>query len=125
MKTWYLTPKTQTSDGNDLVLQDGQIKVVSDIEALRIRIDAALQVFKGEVDDPTQGVDYFGIIFSKTPLSIKVQELCRVINSLEGVSSVNFDNAFLDNRNGQLTFQFTIKSVYGELKYDKVIENNG
>lgn len=124
MKTWYLTPKTPTDNGNDLILQDGQIRMVSDIEALRVRIDSALQVFKGELQDPTQGVDYFGVIFSKTPLSMKVQELCRVISSIEGVESVTFDNADVNNKTGEITFHFTIKSVYGELVYDKIIENN-
>ena len=63
MKTWYLTKKTDPDGGNNLVSQDGYIKMAADLEALRVRIDAALQVVKGEVPDDTKGVDYFCVFF--------------------------------------------------------------
>jgi len=109
-------------EDNQLGLAHGQILMSENIDALRVRIDAALQVIKGEVDDPTQGVDYFGIIFSNTPLSIKVQELTRVIRSLDGVDSVDFIDAKLDDKTGALSFKFNIYSVYGQMEYDKTFE---
>lgn len=123
MKTWYLTKKTDLDDGNEMVAQNGYIKMASDLEALRIRIDSALQVFKGEVDDPSVGVDYFGIIMSNTPLSMKVQEIARVVTALEGVESIQFEGAAIDRTTGTLEMNFTIKSVFGVLEYNKTFEN--
>ena len=123
MKTWYLTKKTDPDGGNNLVSQDGYIKIATDLEALRVRIDAALQVVKGEVDDPNLGVDYFGIIMSNTPLSMKIQEIARVVNALDGVESLQFNRAEVDRKSGTLELYFTIKSVFGDLEYNKTFEN--
>lgn len=122
MKTWYLTKKTDPDGGNNLTTQDGYIKMVTDIEALRVRIDAALQVVKGEVSDPNLGVDYFGVIMSNTPLNIKIQEIARVVNNLEGVESLQFNRAEVDRTTGTLDMFFTIKSVYGDIEYNKTFE---
>lgn len=121
MKTWYLTPKTYDNPGNDVALQLGQIKSVSDLDALRVRIDAALQIVKGELQDPTIGVDYFGIVMSDTPIPMKVQELCRVINGVEGVKNVTYESAVLNKNTGVITFRFTIQSIFGDLEYEKGI----
>lgn len=117
MKTWYM------NNENALQLQYGQIKLAKDLEALRVRIDAALQVVKGELDDASAGVDYFGIIFSNTPISMKVQEISRVILSVEGVEDLSFNNVEFDRKNQTFKFYFTIYSIYGEIQYDKIIEN--
>ena len=122
MKTWYLTKKTDPDGGNNLTTQDGHIKMVTDIEALRVRIDAALQVVKGEVSDPNLGVDYFGVIMSNTPLNIKIQEIARIVNNLEGVESLQFNRAEVDRTTGTLDMFFTIKSVYGDIEYNKTFE---
>lgn len=116
MKTWNL------DKNNDLTLLYGQIQVNKDLEALRTRIDAALQVVKGEVEDQSQGVDYFGIIFSNTPLSMKIQEISRVITNIEGVSGVEYKSGIFDKRNNSLKFTFVIKSVFGDMEYDKLFE---
>lgn len=117
MKTWEM------NEEDELQLAHGQIMMKQELEALRVRIDAALQVIKGEVDDQDIGVDYFGIIFSNTPISMKVQEICRVILLQDGVEDVEFENAEVDKRTGALHFRFTIYSVYGEFDYDKTFEN--
>lgn len=117
MKTWYFNEK------NELVLEYGQLKVVDDMQALRCRIDAALQVVKGELDDENLGVDYFGIIFSGTPVSLKVQELARVISNVEGVQQVLLDSVESDKKNSTLRFAFTIKSDYGTFNYDRTFDN--
>lgn len=121
MKSWNLTQRSENDPGNDVELRLGQIKTVTDLEALRCRIDAALQVIKGELQDPNIGVDYFGIIMSDTPIPIKVQELCRVINSLEGVKSTTYESSLYNRKTGVLTFRFTVHSVFGDLEYEKEI----
>lgn len=121
MKTWNLTQKTPTDNGNDVTLKDGVIQVVDELEALRVRIDAALQVIKGELQDPNIGVDYFGIVMSNTPIPLKIQEICRVINSLEGVKSVTYESSMLNKLTGTLTVSLTIHSVYGDLNYNKEV----
>lgn len=117
MKTWYMTKE------NDLQLQYGQIRLVKDLEALRVRIDAALQVIKGELDDLSLGVDYFGIIFSNTPISMKIQEISRVILSIDGVEDLTFDKVEFDKVSQTFRFYFKIYTVYGNMDYDKIIEN--
>lgn len=123
MKTWYLTKKTEPDGGNNLTTKDGYIKMATELEALRVRIDAALQVVKGELSDPSLGVDYFGVIMSNTPLNMKIQEIARVVNSIEGVKSLQFNRAEIDRNTGTLEMFFTIQSVYGDLEYNKTFEN--
>lgn len=116
MKTWNL------DKNNDLTLQYGQIQMNSEIEALHVRIDAALQVVKGELDDTNQGVDYFGIIFSNTPISMKIQEISRVISSVEGVEEIEYKSGTFDKRTSAMRFHFRIRSAYGDIDYDKLFE---
>lgn len=123
MKTWHLTQLDKDGTDNDLMLQHGLIKVDTDLDALRTRIDCALQVIKGEVSDLNQGVDYFGIMLSGAPLEIKVQELCRVINNVQGVKSTKFKQATVDRKTGAMSFEFTIESVFGDIDYEKSFEN--
>lgn len=109
---------------NDLTLNEtGQITVVNKINALRNRLDAALQTIKGELDDNTQGVDYFGVIFTQSPISLKVQELCRVMRQIEEVTDIKFLRAESDVKNHTLKFFFEISSVYGTFSYDNTFEN--
>lgn len=124
MKTWYLTPKTPGDNGNDVVSEYGVIKQVSGIDALRVRIDAALQVFKGELQNEDLGVEYFGVVLSGVPLQLKIQELSRVIRSLDGVESVEFESASTNAEN-DLNLNLTIKTVYGDIQYNRVFENIG
>lgn len=108
---------------NDLMLgKSGQISLANKLDALRVALDAALQVVKGELDDETQGVDYFGIILSDTPLSIKVQELTRVMKQNSEVQEVFFQRAEVDRKNNKLTFYFDINSIYGKFSYDNSFE---
>lgn len=107
---------------NDLVLKNGQISLVNKLDELRVALDSALQVVKGELDDATQGVDYFGIILSDTPLSLKVQELTRVMMLNSEVQDVRFLRAEVDKKKNQLTFYFSITSIYGQFAYDNSFE---
>lgn len=109
------------TNGNDVTIERGVIKQVSDIEAIRVCIDAALQIVKGELQDKTVGVDYFGIIMSDTPMPIKVQELCRVIKTVDGVDSVTFNSGSLNQKTGEMTFSFTVHTAYGDIEYEKVV----
>jgi len=114
---------TWTTDANnDISLANGQIANNQALAALRTRIDAALQIIKGEFDDTTQGVDYFGIIFSDTPLSMKVQEITRVINLIDGVEKVEFKNYSFDNKTQTMTYYFTIYSTYGQFDYNSLFD---
>lgn len=124
MKTWYLTPKTPNDNGNDVISEYGVIKQVTGIDALRVRIDAALQVFKGELQNEDLGVEYFGVVLSGVPLQLKIQELSRVIRSLDGVESVEFESAST-NADNDLNINLTIKTVYGDIQYNRVFENIG
>ena len=123
MQTWTLTKKTDNDPGNDVTAEYGLISMSSDLEALRTQIDANLQVVKGEVEDETKGVDYFGIVLSNTPLSMKIQEITRVISNVSGVQNVYFIKAEVNRKTQGLTLYFSIQSIYGVLEYNKNIEN--
>lgn len=110
-------------ENNLSISPSGQMVMANKLDALRIRIDAALQVVKGELDDETKGVDYFGIIFSDTPLSMKIQELTRVMKTIEEVLEVRFIRAETNIRTSTLSFFFEIESVYGGFSYDYTFEN--
>jgi hypothetical protein len=124
MKTWNLTEKTPTDPGNDVSLAYGTIKMDSDLNAIATAITSNLEVIKGELDDPEKGLDLFGIILSNTPLQMKVQEISRVINNVDGVMSSKFTGATVDRKNSNITFTFEIESVYGTLDYEKTFETN-
>lgn len=123
MKTWHLTQLAKDGIDNGILIQNGLIKLDSDIDAVRTRIDCALQIVKGELDDQNLGVDYFGIIYSRLPIEFKVQELTRVISSVEGVSDVKLVSAMTRATTGELIFNFRITTVYGELDYERTFEN--
>lgn len=135
MKTWGITKKTAIDNGNEIVIEQNSVhegnatytsKVIAvreGLEALRTQIDCNLQVIKGEVEDETAGVDYFGIIFSNTPLAMKVQEITRVIMRCEDVNTVKYNKCDIDRVHHNMTFYFTIESVYGELEYNKTFES--
>lgn len=109
---------------NDLQMDSrGQIQVVSALKALRIRIDGALQVVKGEIEEEGIGVDYFGVIFSNTPLSLKIQEITRVIKTIDEVQDVKFLKIEIDKKKSQMAFYFEITSIYGDFLYDYTFEN--
>lgn len=124
MKTWYLTPRTPTDNGNDVVAEYGVIKQVSDIDALRVQIDAALQIIKGELQDESLGVDYFGIVLTSVPLQLKLQELSRVLLKIEGVESAELVSASTSAR-GELNLSLKIKTSYGDIDYNRTFENIG
>lgn len=135
MKTWGITKKTAIDNGNEIVVEENTVRtdnatttskviaVREGLEALRTQIDCNLQVIKGEVEDETAGVDYFGIIFSNTPLAMKVQEITRVIMRCEDVNTVKYNKCDIDRVHHNMTFYFTIESVYGELEYNKTFES--
>lgn len=125
MQTWNLTKKTDNDIGNDVYAEYGIISTSSDLEALRTIIDANVQVVKGEVPDDTKGVDYFGIVLSNTPLSMKIQEITRVISNIDGVNDVYFLRAEQDHKTHTVSLYFSIQSIYGVLEYNKNIENIG
>lgn len=124
MKTWNLTEKTPTNPGNDVSLAYGTIKTDSDLNAIATAITSNLEVIKGELDDTEKGLDLFGIILSNTPLQMKVQEISRIINNVDGVMSSRFTGATVDRKNSSITFTFEIESVYGTLDYEKTFETN-
>lgn len=136
MKTWGITQKTALDTvGNEVVTEVNKeviegvveestvIAVQEGLEALRSQIDCNLQVIKGEVEDETAGVDYFGIIFANTPLAMKVQEITRVIMRCQDVNTVKYERCEIDRAHNSMTFYFTIESVYGELEYNKTFES--
>lgn len=135
MKTWGITKKTSGYNGNEVVIEDNTVyengssvttKVIAvqeGLEALRTQIDCNLQVIKGEVPDDNAGVDYFGIIFSNTPIAMKVQEITRVIMRCEDVNTVKYEKCEVDRANHTMTFYFNIESVYGEFNYNKTFDN--
>lgn len=116
MRNWELTEE------NDLILRAGQIETVDKLNALRSRIQSALQTFKGETEDEDFGVDYFGIILENVSPAYKVQEFKRVIESLDGVYSVEDCDYSQDKKTGIATYSFTIKSVYGNINIDQQVE---
>lgn len=116
MRNWELT------ENNDISIKNGRIITVDRLNALRSRIQSALQTFKGETENVDFGVDYFGIILENIDPSYKIQEFKRVIESLDGVYNVEDYNYKQDKKTGSVTYNFVIKSVYGNISIDQTIE---
>jgi hypothetical protein len=116
MKNWELTEE------NDLSLTNGYITTVDKLKALRSRIQSALQTFLGETGNPEFGVDYFGIILQNISPAYKIQDFKRVIESVEGVYRVEGVSYKQDNKTGFFTYSFDIKSVYGNISIEQIVE---
>lgn len=108
---------------NDIIVKDGKIDTVSTIYALRVRIQNALQTFKGELQDKDYGVDYFGIMLKEDISPIyKLQEFKRIIQGVTGVLSITNAGYKQDKKTGMVTYIFDIKSVYGDFTIDQSVE---
>lgn len=117
METWGLY------EGDITVDMDGVIRVKKQMECLADRINTALATVRGELDDYSAGVDYYGIIFAKTPISLKIVEFTRVISAIEGVKDVEFISCKTNPQTGVWTFEFNVSSVYGDLTIQKDVAN--
>lgn len=117
METWGLY------DGDITMDMDGVIRIKKQIECLADRINTALATIRGELDDYSAGVDYYGIIFARTPISLKVVEFTRVISAVEGVKDVEFVSCKTNPQTGVWTFEFDVSSVYGDLTIQKDVAN--
>lgn len=111
------------SDDNDLMLKGGKIDVVQNINALRSRLQSALQTFLGEVQGEEEfGVDYFGIILQNIHPAYKMQEFKRVIESISGVYEVEDYGYKQDLNKGIIEFTFTIKTIYGNITISQSVD---
>lgn len=107
----------------DLALIDGVIATDSDMKALANKIDCALSTLKGELDDESLGVDYYNIILSNVPMSMKIRELSRVIYGVQGVTEVTYLSSEKNTKTGELKFRFSIGTIFGTMDYEKTISN--
>ena len=111
------------ANGNPVFVKGTVISVDTDIKALADQIDCALSTIKGEMDDASEGVDYYNIVLANVPMSMKIRELSRVIYSVPGVNNVVYLASEKSNINGTLSFRFSIESVFGTMEYTKIIDN--
>lgn len=110
-------------NGNPVFVKGTVISVDTDINALADQIDCALSTIKGEMDDSSEGVDYYNIVLANVPMSMKIRELSRVIYSVPGVRNVVYLASEKNNLTGALSFRFSIESIFGTMEYTKIIEN--
>lgn len=111
------------NDNNDIIIKNGQIDVPKNENALRARIQSALQTFIGEIQGEDEfGVDYFGIIFQNIHPSYKIQEFKRTIESINGVYEVESVDYKQDQKTGVATFTFNIKTIYGNISIEQSVD---
>lgn len=110
-------------NGNPVFIKGTVISVDTDIKALSDQIDCALSTIKGEMDNSSEGVDYYNIVLANVPMSMKIRELSRVIYSVPGVRNVVYLASEKNNLTGALNFRFSIESIFGTMEYTKIIEN--
>lgn len=112
----------EVDENNDIVVKNGNLSVVEELEALKNRIQNALQTFKGEIEDTEQGVDYLGIILENINPVYKIQEFKRVIRNIYGVLDVTNATYRQDTQNGTAIFAFEISSIYGKFVIEQGVE---
>jgi hypothetical protein len=119
-----ITTLTTDHETNDFKLTpDGrELDMSKDAKSVVQEIENELQLIKGELDDENRGVDYYGIIFSNTPINMKVAEFVRVIQMNPYVKEVTMTKFTKDPKTGTAHFSFTMNSIFGDLEVIQDVE---
>ena len=122
MITFALNPTT-----NDMEVDaNGNWKFyTSRVQSIAQIITCYLQTFLAEI--PTNldlGVDYFGIVFNETlPQQSKINELVRVILTVEGVTGIENFSIAPNPVEGKIGYDFTITTDAGNLQFQDLLNN--
>jgi len=102
---------------NDLLVQNYDLSLADGIDQIRQKLKIRLQFFYGEwYLDTTQGIKYFDEIFIKNPTLSRVQSILKsVITDTVGVNELLSMTVNLDNTKRQLTVNFEINTIYGNI----------
>ena len=107
---------------NDIVLQDGDIMMIDNAERVAQQILITLRFWYGEwFLNTTEGTPYLEYILVKQPNMAHIRQiLTELIQSVEGVKSVNDMELTSDQRERHLLVEYTADTDYG-LVTDKAI----
>ena len=106
------------TDAHDIEVVDGEFRLTTDEEFIVQRIKVNIMMYLGEwFLDTTLGLDYFDKIFTKggNITQRAEREFRRVIQAVEGVSSINSLDITLDNATRKLDVKVSIIGDTGEL----------
>lgn len=102
---------------HDLVIENSDLQIVSDIEWLEQSIKIKLQFFLAEwFLDTTAGLDYANIVFVKDPDLNLVDNLYKIaLTEYDEVVEILEFNSSFDVAQRQLNVSFTIDTIFGEI----------
>ena len=105
---------------HDLVIEDGDLVLVTDAEALIQNLKIRLYTFYGEwAFDTTQGVPYFEDILVKNPNISNIQAVLKsVILETKGVTKLTAFVFEYDPKARSASLNFTVESEFGTIPID-------
>lgn len=109
----------QTNENNDIFIgKDGNLAIISDIEALVQQIKEAIEVLRDEpIYDKSLGVDYENTVFKGSPNVVAFERQARdQILRIDGVIRIISFEPVVEN--DVLSYTSTIKTIYGTEEVD-------
>ena len=105
---------------HDLVIENGDLVLVTEAEALVQNIKVRLYTFYGEwAFDTTQGVPYFEDILVKNPNISNIQAILKnVILETKGVTKLSSFIFEYEPRTRSASLVFTVESEFGTIDVD-------
>lgn len=105
------------NDYNDLFIENGNLKIYSDIEALAQVAINIVQTTQGEIFlNPERGIPYFKVLFNNKP---KVQLLINSINlalkKVKGIKNISDIKIFYDKDKNLLKYSLVLDTMYGRV----------
>lgn len=102
-------------DGSDLVIEDGDLVLISGADAIRQELSIRLKTFKGEwFRNPEVGMPYFQRILGKNPRASSINGIFReAILSTPGVTGIEDFNAVYNPQTRAFTINFKAR-ISGE-----------
>lgn len=125
MKESIVYTGIKEGDNNDWApTVNGYIQTENNLAMVRQMIDGHIKTLPNEVDG-YDGLDYWNIIFGKTPMMTKVRAIIESIQTVPTVSQVLFvQGAWSDKESGVLNMAFNISTSMGDLLYQLSINQN-
>ena len=102
---------------NDIVVENGQLQVVTDREAVGMVCLNNIRTNRGELLLNTKfGIPYFDVLFGCTPnldkFKIGLQQCIMAVDGVDSINSIEFSNT----QQSILNYEISINSKYGEVK---------
>lgn len=110
-------------DTGDLQVVDGEVQIVTDVEAVRQFLKQKLKtILNTHFLDLSLGLDYLGLVLVKNPnLDVITTIFVNEIVTTPGIISLDEFDMNFDTVNRELSLAFTAQTKDGEIQFNEAI----